>query len=970
MTVFDRAGTERYSLTLNGDAQHDKAQIEEIKKKTFNLYDVISFYGLNTTSVRIYGDIVSKSMDYSNGFGNEDKYSKVRFQITNDGLKEIQEPIFTVTGVEPLTIKRGNEPDLEDGVAVTLQNTFSEDYKVTVDKKNFNYMTEGEYIVTYKITSSWNNTYTVDRTIIVEPRNELEKVRLKLKNSQGNNILTLGFDTITNQLKLLNYDENAQLQVNDLNKSLVLTAYNELGAIVGNIELGNTINQDFIDRINKFVYYNGLTLSVWAQDYSNLSIEGPIECTNYDKYDYSNGINDLDKLKNVRFTIQENGLKSTYNKAPEIIVDQQEIVYYKGNILDAYVGLRVNDDLDKTINVNEIVFDDSKVNYDQDGKYDIYYTVEDSWGRKSDVATRKVVVKSGLLLNTMEFYSLKNSSSESDSNSSIDSGNGSDGGTENAPELETYIDDTSDNQNPSDESTDEDGANSEENENPGDESEDDESNPDDNPSDGNEQQFNGVFKIAFEDGKINVIKGSNSNEQLDSNKSNTEVLRIGVYNGKSEVIKEVSLNGDDTGESEKLKNIDQYVLGENDYIAIENISEKFAGNSVKIKGKVLNSKEDYSNGIQTMDYIENVRFKLSQYGLEAVYNNAPNIKFTGTLDGMLGDELDYLKNAILTDDHDELNISNIRVELINDSQSGTTTPNNSNSGGIQENPSLINDDEQDTTFGNVNSSDTNFTTNNNNNSDNSSNIADPDKGWKIGENRVKYIVTDLWGRSIEVERTINLTNALPNIEIQFMGHRENVSEENAEVALKMKFNISDSNKTISFESGEDMYFRKGNETNIEYKVILIKERNGTTERIEGTAQGQDKANNTSINLIHSLNNQTFEYGDKIQFFAWHQDLLRIQGPVRNGIEDYSDGVQLGDAYTNVTFEITPAGLKSTYTPNEDYSGNLINSIIPSAREGFPFILKVDGNTKIITVHDRKPYSIEFGTTERAFEEYC
>ena len=475
----------------------------------------------------------------------------------------------------------------------------------------------------------------------------------------------------------------------------------------------------------------------------------------------------------------------------------------------------------------------------------------------------------------------------------------------------------------------------------------------DNSENVTESTFNGLFKIAFVDKRITIIRGNKQAESLDSSKSNEEVVKLTIYNENSEEQASVSLSGNTTGNSVSLGNLMNYELKENDYIAIENTSSEFAKNAIKITGRVLKQKENYEDGIDTKDNIDNVRFKLTEYGLECVYNEAPAIEFTDTkFEAMLGDELDYLKYANLSDDHDELDISNVKVVLLNNTPSENTEPDNSEGGSTEEEANLKT---------NLQDIDNNF----NDTDDTNSNIADPEKGWKIGENRVKYLVTDLWGRKTEKERIINLTNALPNIEIQFMGHTNQNNEDDAKVALNMFFDTTD--MKIKFKDKQDMYFRYNNKENIEYRVTLIKSESTREVEIVGEAKGKEKANNSDLNLVQRLNEQTFKYGDKIKFYAWHQDLLRIQGPVRNGIEDYSNGVQLGDGYSNVVFEITEAGLKSTYTPDSSYEGELKNSIIPSAREGFPFVITIDSRARNINAHSGKPYSIEYGTDEKSLE---
>ena len=82
-------------------------------------------------------------------------------------------------------------------------------------------------------------------------------------------------------------------------------------------------------------------------------------------------------------------------------------------------------------------------------------------------------------------------------------------------------------------------------------------------------------------------------------------------------------------------NNNEFEYSNGQYIAIEGLTETTM-NSVKIQGTVVNKKIEYGTGVNELDKIENVRFKFTDLGLEAVYNNAPvikideNIKLDGT----------------------------------------------------------------------------------------------------------------------------------------------------------------------------------------------------------------------------------------------------------------------------------------------------------------------------------------------------
>ena len=849
MIVRDRKGNVRYSVSLNGNPEHDTEELSKIHNKSYSRYDSISLSGAEANTVRIDGDIVGNSTNYSEGFGSLDKYNQVRFTITDDGLKEVTQHTPTLSGLDKMTIKRGDDVNFMEGVSVNIQDSFDEDYTITVNKNGFNKLKEGTYTVIYNVTTSWGVNVNYKRTVEVEPRTELEKVKMVVKRDVSNsrtpqNILTIGFDSINNKLRVIDHIPNHPMQGNASDIALRLTAYNDLGTTVGGIELhGNeSITDDFVNRINNFAYYEGYSLSVWYLDYSNLSIQGKIK---NQKEDYSDGIKNKDYIENVRFTITEEGLESVYNKAPEIKGNEKEIIYYKGSILDPIEGLSVEDDHDSNIQAHDIVYYDSDVDLDTLGDYSISYTVEDSWGRKSKVYERKIVVKSGLDLNNIEIYAIGNS---------------------------TYSLGRVDNR---------------------------------------------VFGISFDEGILRI--NNRNNIQIDSTKPNQKVLSIKVYDSSMEVIKNVELNGNDTGESNKLDELDNYNLNSDEFLSVEDVSDEFAKHGIKITGKVISEKENYEDGIDNIEHIEDVKFKLTEYGLESVFNTAPKITFDGELNALLGDDIDYMKGVTIKDDHDKLGKSNVKVTGL-------------------------------------------------------------ENGGVIGTNEVTYTVTDLWGKSTTATRIINLSNALPHNTIQFMGHRKTSEQENAEVALTMKFVETESGKVrMQVSAGKDMWFREGNKNNTEYAIAILdknnslityntsnKDYNLDKNNYTSAVRGQDKANAENLNF-RILDGKEFEYGYKIKFFAWHQDLLRIQGPVRGAKEDYSDGVQQGDNYSSATFEITKSGLKATYKEDASIDSNKYVTILPSAREGYPMAIRIDFERNRIDAINGKSYSIEYGTNDKALE---
>ena len=99
-------------------------------------------------------------------------------------------------------------------------------------------------------------------------------------------------------------------------------------------------------------------------------------------------------MKNTRFELTENGLKSIYNKAP-ILNGLDDLKIVKETEPNFKTGVTATDELDddntltKAIQIDSSDFDKNTV-----GVYGVTYTVTDSWGRTtSQVRNVRVVSK-------------------------------------------------------------------------------------------------------------------------------------------------------------------------------------------------------------------------------------------------------------------------------------------------------------------------------------------------------------------------------------------------------------------------------------------------------------------------------------------------------------------------------------------------------------------------------------------------
>ena len=886
MVLRDLRGNEKIKVILNGDNEHDELQLASLNNVSFSKYDTISLKGETSTTVRIIGGVIIESNDenniysekYLNGFGDIQNYSNVRFKITDDGLKEMTPKPLSVTGVDNLTIKRGDTLNLLSGITVNVNDDNNEDYTISIDevvtevsdvnfsdeviengtenqdKTQFKKLREGVYIVKYIISNSWGTKEVINRTITVLPRNNLENIKLNVRDDNRNNILIISFDSIQKKLRVLDYELNTSINFIDKNQVFEINAYDTVGKNLGTIALrGNQlIDNSIISKINNFSYEEGYALSIWAKEpRETLELQGEIINSEQNKLE---GLSSKDKMENGRFEILSNGLKYVYNEAPKIIGGDDPIPYYKGSLLLVPSDIEVTDDHDK-ISRNEVTINDDEVDYDTLGIQNITYIAEDSWGR-SATKPGSIEIRSAMDSNIINIYSIYGIEGVSIS----------------------FARDNINNQN-----------------------------------------------------KIMVNTNEELNTTFNPNSLSDIFATIKIYDFNGNELKSIEILGNDNATTikEKLYNeesgIQNFIYEDGQYIAIENVTE-LNKMCIKILGTVVNKEIDYFNGVTNIDKIKNVRFKFTDLGLEAVYNNAPviqideKVKLNGIIvenrneevfDGIKGDDFNYLRGVKIFDDHDILTKSNVKV-IWNPSNNGEE---------INLNKSVGKEDEIEKVKDEV--------------------IVEGEQ--RVGRNVLQYIVTDSWGRSNTAERIVNLKNGIFEDKIKFgLNDRLNLSfikDTSDENSVKLNFTVNNSLE----------YFASSNSNFKYYGIKVYEPREGTTASSSSDytlTQNLELMGSArpSIQVLGALQNMKIPYNTIIEIYAGHPQYFSINGPVRNAAEDYSDFVQNPENIVNTVFKITDSGLRAIYVEPEvdklNVNENLIELVAP---EKIPIKIKITPN---------------------------
>lgn len=423
-----------------------------------------------------------------------------------------------------------------------------------------------------------------------------------------------------------------------------------------------------------------------------------------------------------------------------------------------------------------------------------------------------------------------------------------------------------------------------------------------------------AFSIQFvrEDGK-NKIRIGNQDSSFDfypsnsgKNKTEKTFMTISIYNKNNKLKKSFKLLGNENAINSKgLNDLNGYEFEFGDYIAIEGLTEA-SKKCARINGTVVNAKENYVNGVENIDNIQHVRFKFTDVGLESLYNEAPKITIDKTinLNTVKGDDIPYMRGVKLKDDHDKLTQANVEV---------TWNPNETTTEEYEPYNDVI-------------------------------------KGVaKVGENILRYKVTDSWGRTCEDERTINLSNGILGNSIVFKGgsERKDLIEftfvkctDNRNDGVTLNVNILDGD-TIFYANAMSYYY-----------TVRVTLPNGQshTKKIYGdySYNNQHQRPDRESDPFGIFRNLYLPYGSTFEFInTGHPVNLSIHGRVRNQREDYSDGVQNPDNLRSIKFMVTDSGLKSVYAERDDIKTNQ-NIISVVSTEGIPLQLKIDPETQQIS----------------------
>lgn len=988
--VANRNGIEKANVILSKDEMNSDEYLKKLTEINVFNDDIITLYSVNPSNVKIKGKIENKGEnDFSNGFSSVEQFNNVKFKVSNKGFELLKYRELVMEISQNLSVTRGNSEELLNGIYLRYKdnNQIENLSNVNIKVNNVDPLKTGEYNAEYILTDVWGRTIKQTRKVTVVERNPLEHNRIVLKDSSNNKeLMEFYIDTINKRIITRKFDNEYTGAEETLIK---LTLYDENGRTKKSIEVTkdnlNSIENEYID----YDYTDLIGISDLYNVKNGLIIKGDIQDK---KEDYSNGVDNNDYIDNVRFKlIDENqGVKSIYNNAP-IITIERELTLFKDESPDLYEGVKANDTdaHDKDVSESDIVID-TELDITRIGTYTATYILQDTWGRET-TETRQIVVKSSLLNNKIQFYKKNNTSNDNSDASNSPSGpsdsNGADSsngpGSDGEENNESVEVNTKEAINQEDESTDDntevDTEDTEDTEtDKGDEKEDDKE----------DVKVNSLFEISLDLQEKKFIVTKN-NEELRKVRKETSKLLTKTSNNEESVTPDGSEesgsqgsgnisggnnnitvpggnessdgtvttpgventdqpNGDNTQEPGNSENTDNSQGGDGttvttkpgigtvnpnkpidgvefefklfdengnikdvlsittaDMVSKSDINSKLNdfnntkfdfgdyisiyakenANNIRITGNIdkpNNITEDYSTGISDPNYMYNVRFKINEDAMDAIYNEAPTIKLQNpneVIDVYCGDDIDYGYGAEISDDHD-LDIGANNITLSSEDKKKMAT---------------------------------------------------------VGEHTVTLILTDSWGRSVSVQRTYNVKPSIGRNEISFPGYNKDRREDY--VAFNLGFDSV--NKKIIVKDQKDDTIHGSDK--LFFKITVYNGKTNTVNRIVNL-NANDHGTSDKLNPLKDLH---FEYGDYINIYAYQTPRVKITGPVRNQLEDYSDGVQLADDLASTYFYITEAGLRSEFKPETLQEHESLIEFI-ATNGGTPFKLKFNHSAKTVS----------------------
>ena len=840
------------TLEINETDFTSQGTIEKIKQIGYVNNGFISFESSSPSSIRITGNITASTAVTSNintfkdGFDSLDQMKNSRFMLDPACLKLItkETPVITFKDtsgktVTSTSITRGDDSNLYDSIDLGFKQP--ENYiGIKYSNKGLDKYGFGKQNVTFMVNDSWGTT-TVSTTAVVDvkARNYLEGIIIQIKDrtDEKKNLATLRFDTINKKI-IINKSNVSYNGKEELLLTFKLYDKNGITKKVKRITKYNITSSETLEKLFEDVYFeDGDRISLESYDDENgIAIYGNIPGdVTIDQEDYSDGVQNPDYIDNVRFEIDKSDNSDNEGTIREyslrsVYNHAPEMTFDKE--FKAYKGIEPN--FFDGVNVTDSDIHDKDINIEDNVQIDTEFDPDVLGDQRVDyIATdtwgRQTSTEKTV---TVESGLLSN-------------------------RIEYYTSDSS-----------------------------------------NEPLF--YVYLDKEQSKLKV-NSSYSTTNPSNSRLNTEPFELTLYYSENStnattratIKKQLKITTDETLDSirTKLNDFNNTAFKYGEYLGVYAKDHK---NDIKIKGQInqpLRITEDYSKGITTADFMNNVKFKITEEELMAIYNEAPEmiLPTDSTLVYYKGDKIFPGEGAIVRDDIDlRLTVEDVYISKEEEKKFDT-----------------------------------------------------------MGTTMVSVTVTDYWGRSTQGERKIEVRNALTRNEIIFGGYPDPIK-------FKLVFDTSNetvyvTNKTAGVINSQrhdsdyyniKLYNGKTHEVKYNYNVAAQCD--------------PSKTSFGSLEVTNTSHGVSYEKGDYFKFNGPQVFRMSIYGAVRNELENYENGVTMSANFIDTRFYIEDSGLRAEFQNSMPITTDE-SLIEFNVGKGKPLRMKVDHNTGQVTFGDPTDY---------------
>lgn len=833
------------SIEIKESEFTSQASINKIKDMSYSNRGFISVESASPSSIRITGNITASTAvtrninTFEDGFDSLDQMKKSRFMLDPACLKLItyETPIITFKDtsgktVTSTSITRGDDSNLYDSIDLGFkqpENYLGISYSSEgLDKYKF-----GEQDVIFMVNDSWGTT-TVSTTAVVDvkARNYLEGRIIQIKDGtdQKENLATLRFDTINKKI-ITNKSNVSYNGKEELLLTFKLYDKNGITKKVKRITKYNITSSETLEKLFEDVYFeDGDRISLESYDNDKgIAIYGniPGDVTTSQEI-YSDGVQNPDYIDNVRFEIDKSddvNVEGTIREysLKSVYNHAPEMTFDKE--FKAYKGIEPN--FFDGVNVTDSDIHDKDINIEDNVQIDTEFDPDILGDQKVDyIATdtwgRQTSTEKTV---TVESGLLSN-------------------------RIEYYTSDSS-----------------------------------------TEPLF--YVYLDKEESKLKV-NSSYSTTKAKNTTLKTEPFELTLYYSENStnattratIKKELKITTDETLDSirNKLNDFNNTAFKYGEYLGVYAKDHK---NDIKIKGQInqpLRITEDYSKGITTADFMNNVKFKITEEELMAIYNEAPEmiLPTNSTLVYYKGDKIFPGEGAIVRDDIDlRLTVEDVYISKEEEKKFDT-----------------------------------------------------------MGTTMVSVTVTDYWGRSTQGERKIEVRNALTRNEIIFGGYPKPIkfklafdtSNQTVYVTGKTSGVINDQRWDPDYYNIK-LYDGKTNEVKFDYNVPA--------------SCDPTKTSFSSLEVTNTSHGVSYKQGDYFKFNGPQVFRMSIDGAVRNELENYENGVTMSANFIDTRFYIEDSGLRAEFQNSMPITTDE-SLIEFNVGKGKPLRMKVNHNTGKVT----------------------